>query len=266
MNEDIIDGEVIEDDQPEQSHAVAIRPDAPANLFHSDDPAVVIQKATAHATALADVVRQKNLITRIQGSEHVQVEGWTLLGSMLGVFPVTVWSRPLEDPAGWEARVEARTLAGQTVGAAEAQCTRDERTWKGRDDYALRSMAQTRATSKALRMPLGFVMQLAGFAPTPADEMPQQSSPRSAQPSQPRGEQPAQPQPDRSEPTTPQIQKLAITLRELGVDDDAKKVLLAKYGEGVTSTKQLSRSQVSALIDMCKDAPERVKKAAGIAE
>jgi hypothetical protein len=33
-------------------------------------------------------------------------------------------------------------------------------------------MAQTRATSKALRQPLGFVMQLAGFNPTPAEEMP----------------------------------------------------------------------------------------------
>jgi hypothetical protein len=33
-------------------------------------------------------------------------------------------------------------------------------------------MAQTRAVSKALRLPLGFVMQLAGFNPTPADEMP----------------------------------------------------------------------------------------------
>jgi hypothetical protein len=32
-------------------------------------------------------------------------------------------------------------------------------------------MAQTRAVSKALRLPLGFVMQLAGFNPTPAEEM-----------------------------------------------------------------------------------------------
>jgi hypothetical protein len=73
---------------------------------------------------------------------------------------------------GWEARVEARTRGGEVVGAAEAECLTDERTWKGRDDYARRSMAQTRAVSKALRLPLGFVMQLAGFNPTPADEMP----------------------------------------------------------------------------------------------
>jgi hypothetical protein len=63
-------------------------------------------------------------------------------------------------------------LAGQVVGAAEAECLRSERTWKGRDDYALRSMAQTRAVSKALRGPLGFVVTLAGYEATPAEEMP----------------------------------------------------------------------------------------------
>ena len=33
-------------------------------------------------------------------------------------------------------------------------------------------MAQTRATSKALRGPLGFIVHLAGFSATPAEEMP----------------------------------------------------------------------------------------------
>ena len=54
---------------------------------------------------------------------------------------------------------------------------------KPRDDYALRSMAQTRATSKALRQPLGFVMSLAGFDPTPAEEMPRQPDKRVEGPS-----------------------------------------------------------------------------------
>ena len=50
---------------------------------------------------------------------------------------------------------------------------RAERKWAKADDYAIRSMSQTRATSKALRLPLGFVMQLAGFDATPADEIPE---------------------------------------------------------------------------------------------
>lgn len=155
---------------------------APTNtLFGTDNPAEVVERAAVVAKTLADLVRRQNLIVQIGQGEHVRVEGWTLLGSMLGVFPVVTWTQKVwsvqapDSPAqhlGWEARVEARTRSGEIVGAAEAECLRSENTWKSRDDYALRSMAQTRAVSKALRLPLGFVMQLAGFEPTPAEEMP----------------------------------------------------------------------------------------------
>jgi hypothetical protein len=121
------------------------------------------------------VIREKKLIVRIRQNEHVLVEGWTLLGSMLGVFPVLVWTRKLDD--GWEARVEARTRAGEVVGAAESECLRSEARWAKAEDYAIRSMAATRATSKALRQPLGFVMTMAGFDATPVEEMPLEPAP-----------------------------------------------------------------------------------------
>jgi hypothetical protein len=149
--------------------AIPDEPQAPG-LFRTEQPREVVRRATDIANELAQVVKKQRLAVAIQGRDHVRVEGWTLLGSMLGVFPVCVWTRKLDN--GWEARVEARTLTGALVGAAEAECLRSERTWASRDDYALRSMAQTRATSKALRQPLGFVMVLAGFDATPAEEMP----------------------------------------------------------------------------------------------
>lgn len=138
-------------------------------LFRTDSPREIVSRASEMATALAAVIKKQKLTTTISGREHVRVEGWTLLGTMLGVFPVCVWTRPLEN--GWEARVEARTLGGSVIGAAEAACLRSEKTWSNRDDYALRSMAQTRATSKALRLPLGFVVAMAGYETTPAEEM-----------------------------------------------------------------------------------------------
>jgi len=166
---------------------VALEPVQHSTLFHTDDPVEIIQLARRMAGPLADVVRKQKLASNIQGKEYVQVEGWTLLGSLLGVFPVCEWTRPI-DGGGWEARVEARTRDGAVVGAAEAQCSREEKEWgpnptrgKMRDDYALRSMAQTRATSKALRQPLGFVMKLAGFEATPAEEMPRTSEPSDKQ-------------------------------------------------------------------------------------
>lgn len=154
------DGEIIE-----------TPPAAPLTLFGTDNPALVMERATSVATVLADVIQQKRLSARIGNRDHVLLEGWTLLGSMLGVFGHIDWTRQVDN--GWEARAVARTLSGAVVGSAEAMCTRKERTWANRDEYALRSMAQTRALSKALRLPLGFIVELAGYAATPADEMDQ---------------------------------------------------------------------------------------------
>lgn len=152
-----------------------LEPVSHGNLFRTEDPVEIIRKATELADALSQVLKQKNLTTRIGQKDHVSVEGWTLCGTMLGVFPVVEWTRETEN--GWEARVEARTLAGQVVGAAEAECLRTENRWKSADDYAVRSMAQTRAISKALRAPLGFIVALAGFSPTPEEEMPREAPP-----------------------------------------------------------------------------------------
>lgn len=162
---EVIEGEVVETIE----RLPAIRHAQEVTLFQSEDPVEIVEKATRVASALKGVLVSQKLTTKIGKGEHVRVEGWTLLGTMLGVFPVVVWSRKLED--GWEARVEARTRDGAIVGAAEAECLRSESKWTNADDYAVRSMAQTRATSKALRGPLGFVVSLAGYESTPAEEM-----------------------------------------------------------------------------------------------
>lgn len=162
----------------------AVREQHAVNLFGDASPVTVVERATEAANALAAVIESKELFKQIGRKKHVYVEGWTLLGSMLGVFPVVEWTRPIED--GWEARVVARTRNGDEVGAAEAMCTRAEATWKSRDDYALRSMAQTRAVSKALRHPLGFVMTLAGYEATPEAEMPAEPEVRIEGPEPPR--------------------------------------------------------------------------------
>lgn len=177
-------------------------PVAPANLFGAANPAEVVARSTEAADALVDVIKAKGLWVKIGPKAHVLVDGWTLLGSMCGVFPVVVWTRKLTDPDGWEARVEARTMAGVVVGAAEAECLRSEKQWGSRDDYALRSMAQTRATSKALRGPLGFIVHLAGFSATPAEEMQADYTP------------PASVDPDRKI-TDPQMKKIGACIREL---------------------------------------------------
>lgn len=151
--------------------AVPVEAAPPSNLFNTDDPVEVIEKAANVADALKDVIVQRGLFVNVQGKPHVQVEGWQLLGSMLGVSAVCTDTEPVD--GGFKATVEARTMDGRVVGRADALCTKHEKRgpWKNADDYARLSMAQTRATSKALKAPLGFVISLAGYATTPAEEM-----------------------------------------------------------------------------------------------
>lgn len=161
---EIVDAEVVGTD-------VAVVEQPSANLFRTDDPAEVVVRATKVADALKGVLKSQGMIHNIQGKEHVAVEGWTTLGSMLGVTAVVTHTEPVD--GGFKATVEARTLDGRVIGAADAICTKHERRgpWRSADDYARLSMAQTRATSKALKGPLGFVVRLAGFEATPAEEM-----------------------------------------------------------------------------------------------
>lgn len=142
-------------------------------LFKTNDPSVVLDQATNVANALKDVIVKKKMFTKIHDKNYVNVEGWQTLGSMMGVSAVITKTGPTADGKGFKARAEAvRISNGQVIGAAEAVCTRGEKTWATRDDYALLGMAQTRAISRALRGPLAFIMKIAGYEGTGEEEMP----------------------------------------------------------------------------------------------
>jgi hypothetical protein len=145
---------------------------APITLFGTSDPRIALERMSDIATALVDVIEKKNLFATINGRRHITAEGWTTLGGMVGVVPIVTNTRANDSGDGIVAHVEARTLDGRIVGAADAECSRAERRWRDRDPFAIRSMAQTRAISRALRAPLGQIVVLAGYDPAGAEEMP----------------------------------------------------------------------------------------------
>lgn len=248
-------------------------PTAPTTLFQSTEPADIVKRASAVASALAPVIEKQGLYTNIHGKRHVNVGAWTLLGSMLGVFPIPVWTKPIE--GGYMARVEARTISGQLVGAAEAQCTRtDWQNGKTATDNALLSMAQTRATSKAMRLPLGFVVTLAGYDATPAEEMDGVASvTETREQARSRASQRPQSAPQRRAPEPVEGQSELISPDDLPFDEEspdgpadvATLRRLAKAGEavqmdkdavvafvkaqhGVDSPRKLTQQQAGAII------------------
>ncbi len=60
---------------------------------------------------------------------------------------------------------------GQEISRAEAYCMGNEDNWKGKPLFQLASMAQTRACAKSLRNVLSWVVVLAGYRATPAEEL-----------------------------------------------------------------------------------------------
>jgi hypothetical protein len=165
-------GQELVEIQPQEAELMPVASAPPASLFRTDDPVEVLKKAKAVADALAPVIKEAGLVASIQGKDYLKVEAWQTLGQQVGVTPVVVSTKRLTDPEeGWEARCEARTLDGRTIGAADSMCLRNEDRWKDSDDFEIRSMAQTRAMSRALASVLRFIPTLAGMAGTPAEEM-----------------------------------------------------------------------------------------------
>lgn len=167
MADQVLEAEVVS----ETTDVVPVQAAPPATLFRTDDPAEALVRAKATATALADCIRGTKMVVSVQGKDYLTVEAWQTLGSQVGVTPVIVSTRKLTDPDGWEARCEARTFDGRTLGAADSMCLRDESRWKDADEFEVRSMAQTRAMSRALSSVLRFIPTLAGMGGTPAEEM-----------------------------------------------------------------------------------------------
>ena len=139
-------------------------------------PAAMMEAAREQARAIVDVARQGKLVANIQGKNYPLFECLTLIGNMTGHSSEIEWCRKVDAEAmgadGWECRAIVRDSHGNQVGAAEAMCLRNERRWANADENHVRSMAQTRAQAKALRMRVGFIVTLAGFEATPAEEMP----------------------------------------------------------------------------------------------
>lgn len=151
------------------------------SIYRAVEPRAQLEEAQARAEVLVQVVKDQGLAQTFGGRKpHVQVEGWTFLASQFGLIPDIEWTRELED--GWEARARLiRISDGAVLTHAEAECRRTEekggkQRWKAANSYEIRSMAQTRATSKVCRNALSSVMVLAGFSATPAEEMDGRSS------------------------------------------------------------------------------------------
>jgi hypothetical protein len=137
--------------------------DGSIGLFGAD-PQAARERMIELSKLLIEVVDDRKLWVKIGGRKHLLVEAWGFLGAMVGIVPTIAWTKELED---------------------------------GYQDYALCSMAQTRAISRALRGPLGQILVLAGYEPAAPEELPHDPQ---ANPTGPAAEDP---------PTKEQIERVS---------------------------------------------------------
>ncbi|MBO0360757.1 hypothetical protein J0X19_22545 [Hymenobacter sp. BT186] len=126
------------------------------------------------ATDLAKFIKENKLTTTVQGKEFVNVEGWQYAGSRLGIVPIVdhVINVSNDQELKYQAKVTLFDMrSGHTVGAGFAICSSKEQGKKFYQEFAIMSMAQTRAIGKAYRNILAWIIRAAGYEPTPAEEM-----------------------------------------------------------------------------------------------
>ena len=140
--------------------------------FSFDDK---IEVATKVAKSLQRVIEEQKLAIEIpskQGPQmYVTAEGWEVLGTMLGCTPYV--EEVVEIPTnGPQFQYKATVSIRQGDNILSRASAMAERNNIQKDRPSVYSMAQTRALGKSYRMALSWIIKMAGYEPTPAEEMP----------------------------------------------------------------------------------------------
>ena len=179
---------------PEVAESQALIYQGPLSI--SRPPKVVLEEAIQAAECLKALLDAQPDQVILNGKRYLKFEDWQTVARFYGVTVKVSSSKPIRftfgerEVIGFTATADAILVSsGQVISSAESMCLNDEPKWNSRPKYEyvdgrrkrvgleavplfqLRSMAQTRACAKALRNVMAWVVVLAGYCPTPAEEM-----------------------------------------------------------------------------------------------
>ena len=224
--------------QKDESQAIALReaaavaPTVQMGLLAGDNPTEFLESASAIATQLNGIIENQKGYTLISRKKHVHVDMWTALAAMMGYVPSVVDSHERED-GGWEATVKLVRIAdGHELMRAQHTCgAQGDAPWDKRNTYAKQSMAITRATGKCCRLVFSWIMVMAGYSPTPAEEMPKEDNPTPPPKKEPARKK-AEPKPELM--TDAQKEHLQSLTSEDGLGSDLQEYIKKALEKGAT--------------------------------
>jgi len=141
---------------------------ANVGMFRDTNAKALVTEASKVAFVLSDMIEKQGLICTIAGKKYVKFEGWQTLAAMLGLSVREVETHQTDDITFVSTVQVVRANDGFVLGQASAECGLD---WEKKPQFARRSMALTRAAGKALRLNLAWIVSIAGYEATPAEEM-----------------------------------------------------------------------------------------------
>lgn len=140
-------------------------------------PADIVAQAVEQADCLMAIVEKQHLYVQIGKKKFLQAEAWQLISRFNLVSWDIEWIRPVMlggEIAAYEAKANL-LKHGEVVGSAIMSCGLDDDVCKSRTGWdkhkTAMSAAETWAGAKASRMKFAWVAVLAGYEPTPAEEM-----------------------------------------------------------------------------------------------
>ena len=184
--EESVTTDVVVVEQSQGDHKPAIRDADILNMDYSFDDKIEV--ATKVAASLKRVIQSQDLAVKIGQSEYVTAEGWEVLGTMLGCTPYVedVVEIPVDHKHKFMYKATVSIRQGDTIlSRASAMAERNN---MQKDRPSVYSMAQTRALGKAYRMALSWIVKMADYEPTPAEEMPRFKAPTKGRRAEPNDE------------------------------------------------------------------------------
>jgi len=152
--------------------AIAVYEGVTQDLAITREPGMVLAEAQKAAKALTDVISKKKKPVIFGGEQYIEYEDWLTVARFYGITVRADDAVPFELGGinGFKASARAFHF-DKEISSAVAYCMRDEPNWEKKPIFQLASMSQTRACAKTLRNVLAWVVVLAGYKPTPAEEM-----------------------------------------------------------------------------------------------